>query len=213
MLITRPEHDDTTFYCSKWAGNVIKEADKKGFDVFDLSREKANKDRVESILANKQPRLVFFNGHGDDETIFGHNDEILIKNGANEDLLESKIIYAVSCSSAKELGKAAVEKGAGAYIGYEDDFVFIGDTNSSARPLSDQFAKPFFESSNQIPLSLVNGSKAIDASAKSQKIFQYWITYFRTLGESLPEAPEILKQLLWDKKNQVIRGNQDASIS
>lgn len=213
MLITRPEYDDTTFYCSKWASNVIKEADKKGFDVFDLSREKANKDRVESILTDKQPRLVFFNGHGDDETIFGHNDEILIKSGNNENLLESKIIYAVSCSSAKELGKNAIEKGADAYIGYEDDFVFIGDTNSSARPLADQFAKPFFESSNQIPLSLVNGSKVIDASAKSQKMFQYWITYFRTLGESLPEAPEILKQLLWDKRNQVIIGNQDASIS
>lgn len=213
MLITRPEYDDTTFYCSKWASNVIKEADKKGFDIFDLPREKANKDRVESILADKRPRLVFFNGHGDDETIFGHNDEILIKSGINEDLLESKIIYAASCSSAKELGKSAIEKGADAYIGYEDEFVFIGDTNSSARPLSDQFAKPFFESSNQIPLSLINGNKVIDASAKSQKMFQYWITYYRTIGESLPEAPEILKQLLWDKRNQVIRGNQDTLIS
>lgn len=73
LLITRPEHDITTRYLSKWSKKIIKEASKKGINIIDLWRGKANRKRVIGILEKRNPNGVFLNGHGSDKFVAGHD--------------------------------------------------------------------------------------------------------------------------------------------
>ena len=55
LLITRPQHDETTNYLYFWAESVIEEAKKRNFEVLDLKGRKANaKDFVGRMKKVKQ---------------------------------------------------------------------------------------------------------------------------------------------------------------
>ena len=96
LLITRPKHDVTVHYLFHWSKKIIEQAEKKGIKVLDLKLKRANCKEVVSMLQKKEPSLVFFNGHGNDDCIKGHNDEVLIAAGENDQFLISKIVYALS---------------------------------------------------------------------------------------------------------------------
>jgi len=211
ILITLPEYDDTTFYCSKFAEEIVKLAKDSGLRVFDIRKDRVNRKIVVAMLQEKNPRLILFNGHGSDGTIAGHNDEILIKTPDDLDLLKSKIVHSLSCNSAKKLGKEAVENGATSYVGYENDFIFFFDKNKASRPLEDTFAKPVFEAANQISLSLIKGNNIAESFIKSQKTYEKWINYYRLHGELL-EAPQSLIALMWDKESQIVHGDKNAIL-
>lgn len=212
LLVTLPEYDDTTFYCTKWCEKLLLPlAEKSQLDPIKLEKEKANKANLESLILSQNPKLVLLNGHGSNEAVFGHNNEPLIEVDKNEHLLFGKIVHAFSCSSAHTLGPKCVEKGTVAYTGYKNEFFFFVNTNKSARPLQDEIAKPVFEAALTLPLNLINGKTIREAFAKSQQKFDYWILYYRTHGELL-ETPQNILALMWDKNSQIIHGNQDATI-
>lgn len=210
ILITRPDHDDTVTYLSLWAGEIVKRAKCSG-NVFDYAGKKANKKEIEKLLKKRNPRFVFFNGHGNEKTIFGQGDQPLIKEGENEELLASKIVYSRACNSAKSLGKSACENGADAYIGYKGEFTFFTDTSSECTPLRDKFAEPFFKSSNEIAESLIKGNTVSEAYDKSQATFDKWIGKFSSSG-----APVGSETIIWalyaDKENQIFHGNKGAAL-
>ena len=65
LLITRPEHDFTTRYLSKWSEEIIGEAEKKHIEVIDLNGEKAERpfrERLRQVTQRqrKQRRTVEF---------------------------------------------------------------------------------------------------------------------------------------------------------
>lgn len=105
LLITRPEHDYATRYLSAWAGKTFEIAKTKGYSIIDLRRERANRKEIESILNKRKPGLVIINGHGSDNLVAGQENEPLLIAGNNSYLLEGKITYAISCRSARGLGK------------------------------------------------------------------------------------------------------------
>jgi len=212
MVLTRPEHDPTTFYCSEWAKEVIDEAKRKGLDYIDLKRERANKKEVEGILRDKQPGFIFFNGHGDEKTVCGHQNEPLIQIDLNEDLLKFKITYSIACSSAKELGRKAVEKGARAYIGYQDPFLFLQDRNKLSRPLEDEVAKPFFRASNEVPISIIKNKSVKEAFQRSQESYRREIIRYRRRHGEEPGTPFILITLLGNSSSLVFHGDGDATL-
>ncbi|MBU4022841.1 hypothetical protein KJ591_00555, partial [Patescibacteria group bacterium] len=149
LLITRPKHDTTVHYLFYWSKKIIELAQEKSIKVWDLKGKRANRKEIEGVLKKREPSLVFFNGHGDDDRIAGHNDEALLVAGENEELLISKIVYALSCRSGKKLGYESVKKGALGYIGYDEDFIFFIDQNKMSNPLMDKTAELFLEASNQ----------------------------------------------------------------
>jgi len=211
ILITLPEYDDTTFYCSRFSEDIVKFARNSGFNVFDIRKERVNRKIIVAMLREKNPRLVLFNGHGSDETVTGHNDEILIKTPEDIGLLTSRIVHSLSCSSAKKLGKDAVEKGTTSYIGYENDFIFFFDKNKTTQPLEDKIASPIFEAATQIPLALIKGNNVSEAFVRSQKTYEKWINHYRLHGELL-EAPQNLIALMWDKESQIVHGDKMAVL-
>src|SRR3989339_1424358 len=122
ILITRPEHDFGTKYLSTWTKEITETAKKKGFDVIDLHREKAEQKEFEGRVNKTDPSLIMLNGHGNENIVTGHDNKTIVEKGKNEELLKKRITYTVSCDSAKNLGESCADDNT-AYIGYEKSFI------------------------------------------------------------------------------------------
>lgn len=208
-LITRPEHDDTTHFLSAWSEKTIKLAEENDAKIFDLPRERANKKEFESKIKKFSPNLVMLNGHGDDDIVMGHKNEILIKAGMNENVLKGKIVYALSCRSAKVLGPKSVNAGALNYTGYEDDFIFMYEPNLFTRPLIDRTAALFLEPSNIFIESLIKGNTVQEALDKSKNLLR---KNFNTSISTLDQDSTTARFLWWNLRNFVSHGDMDASV-
>ena len=169
ILITRPNHDLITTYLFHWSTFVIKEADRKGIKVFDLKSNKANNKTFSSYIKKHQPLLIFFNGHGNADTITGFNNEPLVEAGKNENILVGKIVYARSCDAASNLGQLCIDNGTLSFIGYKKKFTVGYTPSKKTTPLMDPIAKLFIEPSNLVPISLLKGNTAQNAYRKSQE--------------------------------------------
>jgi hypothetical protein len=205
ILITRPDHDDTTFYLNKWSEPVISVIEKFGKKLIDLKQERANRKNLESFLKTQKINLLFFNGHGTDVSLHGHKNEIILDLN-NINLLNSQIVYSRSCRTAKTLGYQAVKNGnARAFIGYKNDFIFPYDAAETANPERDKLCTPVLETSNMLIISLIKGKSPKEAHQISQDTATYWIR--KLLSSREIEAPHIIKFLLWNKTNQIVWEN------
>ena len=211
LLITRPNYEITTRYLYVWNKEVIKEAKNRGIGVMDLRREKANKKEFTGRMIKVNPALVLLNGHGGNEYVRGHNDEIIVRAGDNEEILKGKIIYALSCQSALLLGPKSMEAGSIAFIGYSRNFVFFIDDSKISRPENDKVAKLFLDPSNRLSISLVKGNAIFEAVRKSKKHFSENIRKLLNSDVSPQDySSSLVPYLAWDMKYQVCHGNQNA---
>ncbi len=209
FFATFPDYDITLSYLTSYGGEIVDFAEKRGVKVTKLKREKVTRKNVESFLNSNSPGLVVFNGHGSEDCVSGYKEEPLIIAGKNEHLLNSKVVYSTSCSSAAVLGKESVKAGARAFIGYEDDFVFLFDKNRTTSPMKDEIARNFLEPSNALVISLLKGNKVQDAFDTSQESFQRKIDELLT-SEALPGTENLIAFLLWDKSVQTFHGDGEA---
>ena len=211
LIVNRPQHDITTRYLSFWAEEIIILAQKKGLNVVDLVKNKANRTDFEGRVLKLQPRIVFLNGHGDDDRILGHDNEILVKAGDNHRILENKIVYGLSCNAGKILGQKVAQENKSTFIGYVDEFIFLINSNYLTKPLKDPKAKPFMEASNQIMLSLLKGNTAQKASEKSKDKFRQ---HYKDLlsSEAGPDGLQTAQFLWWNMQNQVCLGDKNAQL-
>jgi hypothetical protein len=212
FLITRPDFDLTTEYLSQWSLPILDFALKKNITFSKLDGSKANKAEVAKFLTKQDHKLIILNGHGTDESICGQNREDIIKAGENSNLLKSRIVYAVSCSSSQVLGRKCVEEGCLSYIGYNDEFTFIIDNRRSTTPLKDKLAESFMIPSNEVSLSLLDGKTTGEAYKKSQDSFDKEINKLAN-SETEPGSETMLFALLWDKEIQEILGDNGARFA
>jgi hypothetical protein len=209
LLITRPEYDLTTRYLSKWSVEIVDEAKAKHNDVVDLEGDKVTRERFIGTLEKRSPRFVFINGHGNQNVVCGHNDEVLLK--GSDTAVKGKIIYARACKSAQVLGPQTIKNGAAAYIGYDEDFIFVVNEEKSSRPTSDDVAELFLEPSNQTALSILKGHTVEEANRRSKEKFAANIQSLLLRGPS-DEDYYAIRQLLWDLRHQVCLGDTSASL-
>ncbi|MBU3896620.1 MAG: hypothetical protein KJ697_01660 [Nanoarchaeota archaeon] len=171
MLVTRPRYDDATEYLFYYAGLILNESGSRGIPFIDLKRPKLTKNTLTAIVKEKKPELVFFNGHGDEKTIYGDkvegNEENLVSEGENDWILKSRITYARACNAANSLGKKCAD---GCFIGYNNPFCFWIDDKWSAKPSNDNTAKLFLEPSNVIISSLLKGNTGDESVEKSVQL-------------------------------------------
>jgi len=210
LLITRPENDETTFYISKWSEKIIDEAKRKSVRVIDLHREKANRERVVGTLEKTSIKLVVFNGHGSDGSIYGHDDKAILET-TDTKAVKDKIVYARACRAANILGHNAIASGAVSFLGYTEDFIFFHDPESERRPLEDKTAELFLQPSNYIPISLLKGHTTGGANNRSKNLF---IRNIEKLVIAGPRSYDYVtaRYLLWDVTFQVCLGNQNATL-
>ena len=211
LIVTRPYYDDATKYISSWAEDVILFARTKRVDVVDLEKGKANRKDFESRVKKLQPRLIFLNGHGTDDCVCGQDEEVLVKAGENHDILQGKITYAVSCSSGKKLGPEVAKDSNSTFIGYEKEFILIGNVKYKGKLNDDPIAKPFMESSNLVMFSLLKGNVAKESSDRSKAKFEEHVLKLSS-SEADFDTLRAMQALRWNARHQVCLGNQNASL-
>lgn len=192
-------HDKETSYLHSFSKAIVSIAkENKEIHLSELEGSKANRRRTETALSSKYKTLIFLNGHGDVWTVFGHNDEpILDKN--NIHLTADKIVYALACDSLVELGKLAVEKGAKAYIGYKDEFMWIADPSKSAVPDKDKNTIPFRRACHTLIYLLLTGVTVGESIEKTKAEYRKLIrTYGNSKDDPYGDAPAIGFALSWD---------------
>ncbi len=211
FLITRPKHDLTMKYLHQWSGEILKFAKKRNIDFSDFEGENANRENVQKFLKKQKPKLVVFNGHGNPKMICGHNNKPLIVSDKNEEFLESKISYAISCDAASDLGLKIVKKGGETFIGYEGPFGFVRDGSRECNPSKDKLAKPFKKVSNTIIKEIIKG-KSVEKSIKKSKKTTSELLKKYSLEETEPGHKEIRFWLFWNRHFLRIFGNSEAKF-
>ncbi len=211
MLITRPDHDPTTNYLYYWSQKLIDFAGERGLKVVDLAKKRANSIEFASVIKKVQPSLIVINGHGNSSVVTGYNDEPLVTAGKNDALLNKTIVYARSCKSGEKLGPASVKSGCRAYIGYDDDFVFVTEDDKSTHPLQDKTAELFMDPSNYVVISLLKGHTVGEANIRSKNFLRKNIQRLVT-SAALKEESDMIPYLLWNYSHQVCLGKAETTI-
>lgn len=202
LLITRPFYDEATSYLYHWCKGIIKFAKMRNIPTIDLEGKKANKRELESRLKKIKPEIVMLNGHGSEDSVLGQGGEAIVIRGDNESILSGKIVYVRSCKCASGLGKSCIKNNISAFIGYQEDFIFVYDDSKVTRPLQDETAKLFLEPSNQVVISLLKGNSANESH---QKAINAYLRNIRKLSTSevSHEDATLIRYLIWDMYNQV----------
>ena len=211
-LVTSPSSDGTTRYISAWAERTVDELKSKGLKFIVLLKDRATASVFDSMIKKHSPSLLFLNGHGGPDLVCGHNEEILLQAGKNEIALKGTVTYALSCSSAKVLGPAAVQAGANAYIGYNEDFVFFRSPEKVNRPIEDKTAEMFLTPANHIVVSLAKGHTAGEATTAAKGYFFRGIQKLIS-SESTKDDREYLRFMIWDMRSLVCQGDQNAVVT
>lgn len=211
LLITRPEHDPGTRYLSYWGGKVIEEAKKKNFNIADLRHKKVNRKEFEGRIQKLDPSFIFLNGHGNAQEVMGDDNQTLVKLGENHKILKNRVTYAVACNSAQKLGKTCADKKT-TYIGYKEAFIFNIERNCLNHPQNDKRATKFLDATNKIPLSLIKGHTAEEATDNSIEHHKKTLRMLLTKPGKDPDTLEDIKDLWWNMTHLVCLGNKDTRI-
>ena len=173
ILIGRCSHDDKVKYPYYWMEKVKKEAKKLGFDVIDLKDINFDRNKLISMLKEKQPFMVILCGHGNDSSVFGHNNQKVMELCNEDYLLKNKIVYVISCYTANELSKSARNKGCKHYIGW--DILLDIPAKENTTPEKDDYAQPCMEAMTLLPISILKGDDINMAYNKCYDKFNEWI--------------------------------------
>jgi len=206
ILIFRTNHDLPTQYLYAFMGKAAQSI----YNRIELNGRDANRENFEWVLKNYEISAVFGGGHGDYSKFGGWENEIVLRACENDDLLSGKIVYLLSCRTGRELGPSSIDKGARAFIGYAEDFVFAIDERYLDRPLDDPLAKSFFEPAIEVMYSIARGESADLAWKRSQDRFNAEIS--KWMSSTAPEAPYIISLLIHDRDYQVFIGEEGATI-
>ena len=86
------------------------------------------------------------------------------------------MVYAISCSAARELGRSMCRKKAVSFIGYEEDFILHTHRNMEMHPLEDPIARFFLEHSQIFITALVKGNTIGDAYQRARENLREKVT-------------------------------------
>lgn len=209
--MTRPEYDDTTKYLSCYAKLLIKEAEKNRIVVKDFKSGNVKRKKVAKFIKKQNPKLIFFNGHGNSNLIEGDKGEVLIKENENDTLLIGKITYARACFATVSLGKKYTAFLDTCFIGYNIPFSFWIDETWCSNPIKDKTAALYLIPSNELISYLIKGNTVEEAVLKSKNAM---IESMRNLLSQKKEPGVLQKfRVLWDNfKGQEVCGNDKLSF-
>lgn len=211
LLITRPNHDQTTNYLCQWSEGTVRIATEKNFTVYDLKGKKATQKNFESYNNIKKPRLFFLNGHGNADTITVYDNEPIVTNKIDGNSVKNRIIYARSCDAGQSLGKDLVKIGASAFIGYKRKYIFGYTPSKLTRPLEDQLARLFLEPTNLVVTTLLKGHSVEEAQNRSKTAMNK--NFRRMISSVASDEEKYAARWLWSNINsQVMFGDEKAAL-
>lgn len=211
VLITLPASDDVTEYLSAFSKEVVDFCTNNQIPMTQLVKNNVTKIKFESLLESYDYKMIFFNGHGSESSIMGHNNEELVSINKNHSLLKNRITYARSCWATMKLGiKVIGSDKKGCFIGYKIPFMFIIDKTRITNPLKDNAAKIFFKTANLVPLGIIKGKTARESNENSKRSMLKHINKALRKGDKDSQA---IAQTLWNNYiGQEIIGNPNERL-
>lgn len=199
VLVTMPNYDRMTRYLTVWAQRFIDDATRHGNTIYTLKEEHVTRKEFESYVSKQQPEVIFINGHGAEDRIAGHDNEIILDT-LNAHVLKDIMVYALSCQSATTLGVHAVSHGrAKGYIGYVEDFIVVSQPSKTTHPEEDSTAALFLEPSNVIITALSKGYSAQVAAEKGKEA--YTRSIIKALNSDVQsDDDKYIPYLMWNRK-------------
>lgn len=194
LVYTLPEGwgDSSTNIATCWFDETVGTARDLGFDIVECRAGDCVKRYLEERLAENPECLLTGVGHGSNTKYTGYNKATLILQNNNDDILDGRPWYALSCKVGASLGKSVIDHGCPAFIGYSKNFTFTVDRSD---PCGGEPSRGFMAASNAVVNTLLEGGNFDDAYYSSQATFEYW--YERETD------PDRKKWLLHDKDCQV----------
>jgi hypothetical protein len=184
-------------YLSSWSEEILMPiAERVGIIPIISKGKNATRSHVSSNIKSKNPKFIFFNGHGTSASIMGQypERETLINLGENDELLKDKIVHALTCNAGHELGIKCPAK---AFIGYKSYFWLCMDRFSLNRPLEDKFASPVLLAAMEAPSQLLKGKTPKDAFEMANQSYQKWIDkYTHSESKYTTEGLELILPIL-----------------
>lgn len=150
--------------------------------------------------------LIIGTGHGAPDEYSAQDESVVWKVGEYDPAqVKGKIVKLLACESGRTLGPDLVNNGALAFLGYDDDYLWLLDESRWMIPWSDPVAAP-----NLMPVmaglnALLDGAKASEALAVEKA------GYLKNAEDADFEMQRDL--LLWDNDHAVLFGDENARIS
>ena len=142
-------------------------------------------------------------GHGDPSRFSGYRDQVLLSVSSIPDV-QGKVVVLISCQTARQLGPALINAGAGSYIGFLEDLVWVMDADSASTPWADKFAAPAMMPVVNCVNTILDGKTTGDAFA---------VMTTEMLANAEVEEDELIASCLrFNAKNASLLGNPMARV-
>lgn len=199
-LIIAPFHDEPTARSSTVARLALSLFRRENFNVYSLERNEATREGFEAFLNERMqegkgsPEIVFYAGHGLSHCLQGQNEGEPILDALNVMRLAGSTVLAVSCRSAKELGRVSILEGVKNFCGWTAD-LFLPMVQQGTRNYQADFLQTF------LLLALLIG--------KGHTI-EYTINEFKELTQHYMDKYKEEKPLFWEDSFSWMLNNQKA---
>ncbi len=195
-----------------WMGDeVVSHAKAEGMEVHDKTGDNAKRANIERQLRDVDPIFFFHASHGGDNVLTGQDMTNLVCckgkylcSKPNHKVLSDRVVYTLSCLSAKELGPAVIQADGISYIGYEEPLTICLVERKDA----DAAFKDIWTSGAK---DLIRGKTTGEAYDKIKQRYQAYIDYWELRPRDWLR-PTMLKILRWNLQNLRLLGRKDATI-
>ena len=115
--------------------------------------------------------MIIFNAHGNEDSIFGFESNILIQCSENEGILAGKIVHALACEAGKNVAPACIKIGTRAFIGYAEKFRVAYDRRAKTQEdmKRDAYAELIMEPAFEVVSALIrsdSGERVLDGDGQ-----------------------------------------------
>ena len=156
--------------------------------------------------------MIIFNAHGNEDSIFGFESNILIQCSENEGILAGKIVHALACEAGKNVAPACIKIGTRAFIGYAEKFRVAYDRRAKTQEdmKRDAYAELIMEPAFEVVSALIEGDTVLGAYRRSQR--KYAENLKMLLAVLTPDNINLADCIRHNLLNQVCLGDGTATF-
>ena len=162
--------------------------------------------RMPFRLAAPQSDIILCVGHGDEVSITGHNEALILEVGRYDPReVRGKVIKLLSCQCGVELAPDLVKNGALSVAAYVDDYVWVMDSDLASTPWADN------EFAGKSLMPVVDGLNALLDGKTAREALDIEFNGYTRNAEA--EEDELVKCCLeFNRENAVLLGDPAARV-
>ena len=161
--------------------------------------------RLPFQLSAPQSDIIIGTGHGDKTVFTGQNEAVILEVGKyNPREVRGKVIKLISCQTGVSLGPDLIKNGAKAFLGYEDDYVWVCDADLASTPWADKMAGTCL-------LPVVDGLNALLDGKTAKEALEIELAGY-TRNAAVEEDDLIKSCLEFNHDNAVLLGDTTARV-